>query len=165
MMSDFELDQNSIILGEREYAMTLDTVISEAQQQLLIFDQDFSIGDFASTKRFELINAFLSKSPASELTIILQASDFFTTQCPRLFGLLTTFGHKMTVYETNSHAKIAKDCFILADNKSYIRRFHIDQARFKYALDDIETTASLANRFDELLQETAQTISATKLGL
>ncbi len=71
----------------------------------------------------------------------------------------------MTVYETNQHAKIAKDCFILADGNSYICRFHIDQSRFKFMLDDQETTASLSKRFDELLQETTQTISATQLGL
>lgn len=164
-MSEIKLVQNEIIVGEQEYALALDTVIASAEQQLYIFDQDFSIGDFASLKRFDLIHAFLNKYPASELTIILQDASFFTSDCPRLFNLLLTFGHKMTVYETNSHAKIAKDCFILADDKRYIRRFHIDQARFKYALDDIETTASLANRFDELLQETANTISATKLGL
>jgi hypothetical protein len=71
----------------------------------------------------------------------------------------------MTVYETNTNAKIAKDCFVLIDNKSYIRRFHIDQARFKFMLNDIDTTASLADRFDELREETTHTISATKLGL
>ncbi len=164
-MSEIKLAQDSIILGEHEYATALDIVIASAEQQLLIFDQDFSIGDFTSLKRFESIHAFLNKAPATKLTIILHDANFFKTECPRLFDLLLTFGHKMTVYETNSHAKIAKDCFILADDKSYIRRFHIDQARFKYALDDAETTASLANRFDELLQETASTVSATKLGL
>jgi hypothetical protein len=164
-MSEIKLAQDSIILGEQEYATALDIVIASAEQQLLIFDQDFSIGDFTSFKRYESIHAFLNKAPATKLTIILHEANFFKTECPRLFDLLLSFGHKMTVYETNSHAKIAKDCFILADDKSYIRRFHIDQARFKYALDDVETTASLANRFDELLQETASTVSATKLGL
>ena len=71
----------------------------------------------------------------------------------------------MTVYETNDNAKIAKDCFVLADNKSYIRRFHIDQARFKFMLDDIATTASLNDRFNELMEETTHTVAATKLGL
>jgi hypothetical protein len=101
----------------------------------------------------------------SKLTIILQHSDFFTSQCPGLFQLLATFGHKLTVYETNDFAKIAKDCFVLADNHAYIRRFHIDQSRFTYALDDKDTTASLTNRFDELLRETSHTLSATRLGL
>lgn len=164
-MSENILTPDSIIFGEREYAKVLDLVIAEAQQQLLIFDQDFSHGDYASIQRFNLIHDYLNKSPTNRLTIILQNTDFFLTQCPRLFDLLTRYGHKMTVYETNNHAKVAKDCFILADNKSYIRRFHIDQARFKFMLNDIETTASLANRFDELLQETSHTVSAKKLGL
>ncbi|MEE9331398.1 MAG: hypothetical protein V3U89_04120 [Methylophilaceae bacterium] len=164
-MSDNVLTPNSIILGEHEYTMTLDLVIAEAQQTLLIFDQDFSTGGYRSIKRYDAIHVFLNKQPTSKVTIILQSADFFTTQCPRLFELLTTYSHKMTVYETNSRAKVAKDCFILADSKSYIRRFHIDQARFKFMLDDQETTASLADRFDELMQETAHTISVAKLGL
>lgn len=164
-MSDSELIPNSIILGERAYANALDLVIAEANHKLLIFDQDFSRGDYASISRFNLLHEYLNKSPANKLIIILQATDYFLTQCPRLFDLLTKYGHKMTVFETNSHAKVAKDCFIIADDKSYIRRFHIDQARFKFMLDDIETTASLANRFDELLLETSHTVSATKLGL
>ena len=164
-MTSLKLVEDSIILGEHEYQVAIDTVIAQAQQKLLIFDQDFSKGDFTSLKRYELIQTFLNKSVTSELSIILQDATFFTTGCPRLFDLLSTYGHKMTVYETNTHAKIAKDCFILADSNSYIRRFHIDQARFKYTLNDMETNRSLANRFDELLEETTHTISPTKLGL
>lgn len=164
-MSESKLTPDSIVLGEHEYTEALDVIIATAQQQLLIFDQDLSVGDYASLKRFDAIHHFLSNNLTSQLTIILQTSDYFTTQCPRLFSLLTTYGHKMTVYETNSHAKIAKDCFILADNNRYIRRFHIDQARFKFSLEDIETTANLANRFDELLEEKSHSVSVNKLGL
>lgn len=164
-MSETELIPDSIILSEHEYTAALDLVIAEAQEELLIFDQDFSQGDYASVTRFNLIHDFLSNNPLSKLTIILQDADFFKTECPRLLGLLTSYGHKMTVYDTNDRAKIAKDCFILADGKSYIRRFHIDQARFKFMLDDVETTNSLSTRFDELLEETADTITPTKLGL
>jgi len=164
-MNDSALTPNRVILGEHEYVSALDLVIESAKEKLLIFDQDFSTGDYASIKRSDAIHAFLNKSPNTEMTIILQDADFFTTQCPRLFDLLSVYGHKMTIYETNSHAKIAKDCFILADKQSYIRRFHIDQARFKFMLDDEETTASLANRFDELLQETTHQITVSKLGL
>lgn len=164
-MSDLELPQSTILLGEREYAKAIDVVIAEAQERLLIFDQDCSVGDFASIKRFDLLTAFLNKNDLTKLTIILHHTDFFTAECPRLLSLLTTFSHKMVVYQTNDHAKIAKDCFVLADDKAYVSRFHIDQARCKYALNDAETTASLAERFDELLLETTHTIAATKLGL
>jgi len=165
MDNDLALSQNSILTGEHPYATALDLVIAEAEQTLLIFDQNLSTGDFSSLKRFDLIYTFLNNNASSQLTIILHHADFFKTQCPRLFGLLATFGHKMTVYTTNSHAKIAKDCFTLADNKAYIRRIHIDQSRFKYALDDKETVASLNNRFHELLQETADKVTAEQLGL
>ncbi len=164
-MGENELIPNTIIIGERNYSAALDLVIAEAKDELLIFDQDFVHGEFASVLRHDLLRNFLSENPLSKLTIILQNVEFFTTQCPRLYKLLETYSHKMLVYETNDHAKIAKDCFVLADKRHYLRRFHIDQARFKFALDDLETTANLATRFEELLEETTDTVSVTKLGL
>ncbi len=164
-MDEDTLKPDSIVVGEANYSHALDLVIAEAQTQLLIFDQGFSRGDYASITRFNLIQQFLSKNPSSQLIIILQNTDFFSQQCPHLFNLLTTYSHKMTVYETNHNAKIAKDCFVLADNKSYIRRFHVDQARFRFMLNDAETTASLNDRFNELMEETTHTVSVTKLGL
>lgn len=164
-MTDDALITNSIMTGERNYAAALDLVIAEAKDELLIFDQDFVHGEYASAQRHELLQDFLSANPLSKLTIILQAADFFTTQCPRLHQLLETYSHKMVIFETNDHAKIAKDCFVLADKRHYLRRFHIDQARFKFALNDVETSASLMMRFGELLQETSEIISTGKLGL
>jgi hypothetical protein len=164
-LPDTNLPANTIIVGERDYAQAIDLVIAQATLHLQIFDQDFSHGDFASLKRFELIQAFLSKNAHNKLIIILQKAQFFKSHCPRLFDLLSVYGHKMTVYETNDNAKVAKDCFVIADKTHYVRRFHIDQARFKYALNDADESANLMLRFDELLAETAETVSATNLGL
>ena len=164
-MDEPELIADSVMFGERNYAAALDLVIAQAENHLLIFDQSFEKGDYASLKRFELIQRFLAKNALSELTIILQNAQFFSVKCPRLFDLLSIYGHKMRVFETNDFAKIAKDCFVIADKKHYCRRFHIDQARFKFALNDVETSASLLLRYDELLAETADTISVTQLGL
>ncbi len=160
-----ELKPDTIILGERNYEAALDLVIAEAKDELLIFDQDFVHGDFASQQRFEILFEFLSKNNLSKLTIILQNSTHFVQNCPRLFELLKLYGHKMTVFETNDNAKIAKDCFVIADKRHYLRRFHIDQARFKYAFDDLEECANLQIRFNELLDETTEAVSVTKLGL
>jgi hypothetical protein len=71
----------------------------------------------------------------------------------------------MTVYITNENARITKDCFVIADGQHYCRRFHIDQARFKYAFEDRETSTLLAIRFDEILGETSEILSASTLGL
>jgi hypothetical protein len=164
-MSETELAPNTIIMGERNYEAALDIVIAAAKNELLIFDQDFEHGDYASLKRFELLFEFLSKNNLSKLTIILQNNEHFIQHCPRLFGLLKNYGHKMVVYATNDAAKVAKDCFVIADKQHYVRRFHIDQARFKYALNDVEECANLGMRFDELLDETTEAVSVTKLGL
>ena len=164
-MSETELIPDTIILGERNYEAALDLVIESATHELLIFDQDFTHGDYASVKRHALISDFLSKNTQSQLTIILQSAEHFVQHCPRLFELLKRYGHKMTVYETNDIAKVAKDCFVIADKRHYLRRFHIDQARFKFAFDDENEAANLQTRFDELLDETTESVSATKLGL
>ena len=164
-MSQAELRPNAVILGERNYEAAINLVIAKAQTSLLIFDQDFAYGDFASKQCYELIKQFLSTNEFCQLTIILQQADFFVNNCPRLFDLLKLFGHKMVVFETNNNTKIAKDCFVVADKLHYVRRFHIDQARFKYAFDDETECANLQMRFDELMQETADAVSPTKLGL
>lgn len=164
-MDNTELIPNTIVLGERNYAQAIDLIIEQAQQELLIFDQDLILGDYASVKRYELIRHFLQHNPTSTMTLVLHDSGHFTKQCPRLFELLETYGHKKTVFVTNDHAKIAKDCFVIADTSHYVRRIHVDQARFKYNFNDAETAASLKNRFNELLDETATTVSATQLGL
>lgn len=164
-MSESELQANSIMLGERNYEAALNLLIARATDELLIFDQDLSHGNYASQQRLDLIQQFLSAKPLSKLMIILQSADFFVNNCPRLFELLKHYGHKMVIYQTNDAAKIAKDCFVIADKQHYLRRFHIDQARFKYAFDEPDECASLKMRFDELMDETTEAVSVTKLGL
>ena len=160
-----ELIENQVIVGEKNYEAALNLVIASAECELLIFDQDLVKGGYTSLKRFELIRDFLTKGSQVKLIILLNNSEYFTTQCPRLYELLAVYGHVMTVYQTNDQAKVAKDTFIIADQKHYLRRFHIDQARFKYAFDDVGATGILTMRFDELRQETSHTISVTALGL
>jgi len=166
-MSDInnKLVQNQILIGEKLYAEAINKVLANAANTLRIFDQDLSRGDFASLEKYELLRDFLSKNITSKLTIILQDTHYLVEKCPRLFGLLEIYGHKITVYETNETAKHAKDCFMLADSEHYIKRIHRDQARFKYALNDETSVAQLSIRFEELLETTQHALAVTKLGL
>lgn len=159
------LTPNQIIVGEHLYNEAINLIIQSAEHELLIFDQDLGHGDFSSIARYELLQKFLSQHIASRLSIILQDTAHFQHQCPRLLNLLKTFGHKMSVHVTNQSAKHAKDCFILADGKHYIKRIHIDQARFKYAYDDAATVKTLTTRFDELKEAIEDIVSITPLGL
>ena len=132
---------------------------------MLIFDQDLSHGDFASLEKYNLLYRFLSTNIASQLKIILQDTGFFQAKCPRLSNLFEIYGHKMSVHVTNSSVRHIKECFILADGKSYIKRIHIDQARFKYAINDETGAEVLNNRFMELTTAIENIVPNKPLGL
>ncbi|MDO9231923.1 MAG: hypothetical protein Q7U15_00300 [Methylotenera sp.] len=164
-MNNITLHPNQIIDSEQLYSEAINIVLANAQRELLIFDQDLSRGGFASVEKFDLIQQFLSQNLTSQLTIILQQTTFFTEKCPRLFSLLNNYGHKMSVHVTNQSVKHAKDCFILADGQHYIKRIHIDQPRFKYALSDVASVKALDTRFKELKEAIQDVVSVKKLGL
>ena len=164
-MQEVVLIPDTIMNGEREYECAQSLIIDIAENELLIFDQDLSHGGFDSLARYESVRKFLSQNPNSKLTIILHDAGYFTAYCPRLNELFKIYSHKMSIMLTNDHAKVAKDCFIIADNKHYVKRIHIDQARFRYALNDNNSAASLQLRFNELLDETAYTLAPTQTGL
>lgn len=159
------LEPNKIILGEQLYSEAINLILKSAQHKLLIFDQDLSRGNFASLEKSAALQNFLSANIASQLTIILHDASYLQNKCPRLLNLLKVYGHKMRVHITNTSVKHAKDCFILADSAHYIKRIHIDQSRFKYAFNDLQSTDALNNRFMELLEATADTITLKPLGL
>ena len=163
--SDAELTPDKMIIGERNYEAAIDLVLERAQQELLIFDQDLSKGAYHTIRRYELLRSFLSRGPQQRFVMVLQEAESFAQLCPRLNDLLRTYGHLMTIYQTTDHAKTAKDMFVIADQSHYVRRIHVDHARFRYGFDDLETVGMLNMRFDELLQATSHRISATGLGL
>lgn len=165
MPSNTELIPNQIITGEQLYQEAITLILQNANRELLIFDQDLSHGGFSSLEKFNLLQNFLADNIASELNIILQDAAFFQNKCPRLLKLLEVYGHKMRVHVTNASVKQVKDCFILADRKHYIRRIHIDQPRFRFALDDRQNTEALHNRFVELSEAIADAVTMRPLGL
>jgi len=160
-----KLAPNTIITGEHLYSDAINLVLANAKNKILIFDQDLSRGDYASLEKFKLLQKFLTANIASHLTIILQDATFFQEKCPRLFNLLIIHGHKMSVHVTNASVKHVKECFILADGRHYVKRMHIDQARFKYALDDPQSVEILNNRFQELQDAIDDVVTTRPLGL
>ena len=156
---------DQIINGELLYDQAINLVLEKVQHQLLIFDQDLKHGDFSSLAKYQLLKKFLSANIASEVTIILQDADYFQQKCPRLNELLKFYQHRFKVCVTNSSVKNIKECFIVADGEHYIKRIHIDQARFRYGFNDKLTTEILHNRFLELKAAVQDSISTTTLGL
>lgn len=165
MQNNAALIPDTIIVGEQLYNEAINFILENAQRELLIFDQDLSHGDFASLETYNLLHRFLNANIASQLKIILQDASFFQAKCPRLCNLFEVYRHKMSVHVTNASVRHIKECFILADGKNYIKRIHIDQARFKYAVNDVASAEVLNNRFAELTTAIEDIMPTKPLGL
>jgi len=160
-----ELKPDTIILGERLYEAAAELLITKAKRELLIFDPDLSRGGYQNLKCYEALQNFLVKDKQNRLIIVLHEADFFSERCPRLQDLLRAYSYAINIYVTDDSARVAQDAFILADKAHYLHRFHINQARFKYVLDDEVATKPLLERFEQLLEATSSTVSAFTTGL
>jgi hypothetical protein len=160
-----ELKPDTILLGERLYEAATELLISRAERELLIFDPDLSRGGYQSLNGFEALRNFLARDEQNRLIVVLHEADFFTERCPRLQDLLKTYSHAIEIYLTDDSARVAQDAFVLADRAHYLHRFHINQARFRYVLDDEVAAKPLLERFDQLLEATGSAVFASTTGL
>ena len=71
---------NQIIHGERLYEEAINIILATAQNELLIFDQDLSHGDFASLQKFDFFQQFLSENINSRLTVSYTHLDVYKRQ-------------------------------------------------------------------------------------
>ncbi len=159
------LNENEILTGEKLYEQALSLVLGKAQREILIFDQNLSTGGYASLERFNLVRDFLANERMNKLTMVLQDAAFFNQKCPRLCDLIEIYGHALTVYEAGSEARSIKENFIIVDRKIYLKRFHIDQARFKFSQDDQLTVNLLIKRFEEIILTSPNQVTRSRLGL
>lgn len=160
-----ELSPNVILHGEQLFTAAIDEIVQRAEREILVFDRDLGRGGYSSLTRAEALRNFLAKGRHNKLVILLHDTDFLTYRCPRLMQLIRLFSHSATVHQTGEEARTAQDSFILADGIHYLHRFHIDHARFRYGLDDATAVQPLKERFDQILETSVHTVSATTLGL
>jgi hypothetical protein len=157
--------QHRSFASEVEYEAAIDEVILRAKKTLHIFDGDLKRGAYSSLKRFEHLRDFLMRGRENQLVIVLHETDFLTARCPRLMGLLRSYGHHVVIHKTHEHARIASDPFVVADQAHYVHRFHQDNARGLLATDDYAGARELEERFGQLLDASHPAVSATTLGL
>lgn len=151
--------------GIEEYHEAIDILIEMARQRLRIFDYNLEDGGYNTLQRFDLLRAFLLRNRGNRLEIVLHDTDYLTRFCPRMLSLLKQFSHAVSIMETTPQAKGIYDPFAVADQASYVHRFHYDAPRALLALNDVGGGHTLINRFEEIKEASGPAISATTLGL
>lgn len=148
-----------------DYVAALDTLCSLAQHNLYVFEKDFGEAGFNSAARQDVLRRFLLANPANRLHLLAHDPRTATQYCPRLMLLLRQFSHNMRIHQTPQHLQHLSEPFAVADEDTYVRRFHFDDLRGIFAQNDPENTRVLKSRFEEMWAASRAGVSATTLGL
>lgn len=149
----------------REYTGALDQLIGNARNRLYIFDYNLEDGEYNTAHRFELLRGFLLQKRGNRIEIVLHDLDYLTRYCPRMMNLLRQFSHAMNISETTSQAKNVYDPFAIADLENYVHRFHYDEPRALFALNDMSGGHTLIKRFEEIRRASGPAIPSAPAGL
>jgi hypothetical protein len=152
------------LLGNRDYAAAVDTVIARTMSRIRVFDR--SLGrDYNSDTRCEALRSLLLADRSNRVRIVVHDVEHVRRDCPRLVALLRHFGHGIAIHRTTSIARGVYDAFCIADGSHYARRFHFDNPRGVLVFDDYEGSADLVQRFEEIWEASQPAVLPTTLGL
>ncbi len=151
--------------GVADYISALDSVCDSAQRTLNIFEKNYDGIGFNSTKRFESLRRFLLSNSMNRLNILAHDPQHLIRFCPRMMMLLTQFSHSMLIYQTPKSLQHITEPFAVADDKTYVRRYHFDDTRGLLGINDPEEARRLNSGFQEMWASSHPCASPTKLGL
>jgi hypothetical protein len=146
-------------------AAAIDQLIDLAQHRLQVFDVDLSQGGWQSASRADRLAAFLRRAPDARVELIVHDPRWLEASCPRLLALLKLHSHAITVYRTGAEARSAMDPLLIADGRHFLHRFHIDQPRAAFALEQPQLARPLVTRFEQIWATGEPGLGATVLGL
>ena len=147
-----------------EQMQAIDTLLGLARSSVRVFDRDLAQGDWNTARRAGLLSALLRTRDA-RVQIIVHDTRHLETACPRIQGLLRTYGSAMTIYRTGPEARAAMDPLLIVDERHFVHRFHVDQPRAAVGIDQPALAQPLVARFDEIWMTGEPGLAADVLGL
>jgi hypothetical protein len=153
------------ISGNAESLAAIDEVIAQARTTLRLFDISLRTRGFNSPGRIEALRQFLVAGRSHRLLIALHEPETLERDCPRLLALLRQYPVSIEIHRTLAQARNAMDPFIVADDHSVWHQQHYEQPRAIVALHSPADASPIAQRFDEIWEQSEPAVSATTLGL
>ncbi len=143
----------------------IDALIDLASERLLVFDRDLAEGGWTARRRAERLAAFLRRSPTARLSIIVHDTRYLEASCPRVLDLLKVYSHAMQLWRTGHEARSALDALVIADERHYLHRYHVDQPRATFAIAMPQAAKPLVARFEEIWATGEPALGGSALGL
>jgi hypothetical protein len=148
-----------------ESQAAIDEVIASAHTTLRIFDFRLGPRGFNSRERVERLRDFIVAGRSHRVLIALHEPETLERECPRLLQLLRQFPMSIEIHRTLAQARNAHDPFIVADDHSVWHQLHYEQLRAIVAIHSAADASPIAQRFDEIWEQSEPAVSATTLGL
>lgn len=148
-----------------QYATSLSALLPRAAQSVRIFDKDLVQLNLERLDNAEVLRRFLGSSAKNRLQIVLRDAGPLRRNSPRLLKLLSDYFDQMSVIECPEHLRSLSDALVIGDACDALVRFHEDHARAKLIIDSAVDCAPYVRRFEDLLSEGGDPVSATTLGL
>lgn len=148
-----------------DYVRALDSVCSLTKHSLFVFEKDFINIGFNNESRYEVLRNFLLANPHNRLQLLAHDTRPISQYCPRLITLLRQFCHNMFIYQTPKNLQNLTEPFAVADDSTYVRRFHFHDTRGIFAENDAAKAQLLKLRFIEMWQASQPGTSTTTFTL
>jgi hypothetical protein len=163
-MSDNTI-QHTRLDGINAYSDALDKLCKLAEHNLYLFEKNYDGMGFNTEARYSTLRNFLLASPGHRLFMLAHDTRWLSTGCPRMLMLLRQFGASMFIYQTPKYLQNITEPFSVADDAHFVRRFHFDDPRGIFGINDPGTARVLQSRFLEIWSASHQGISSVTLGL
>lgn len=157
--------QHTKLDGINDYSDALDKLCKLAEHNLYLFEKNFDGMGFNSEARYSTLRSFLLASPTHRLFLLAHDTRWLSTECPRILMLLRQFGASMFIYQTPKHLRNITEPFSVADDAHFVRRYHFDDPRGIFGINDPGSARVLQSRFLEIWSASQQGISSVTLGL
>lgn len=155
-----------ILINSRgEYRAAVARLLSMGKRELRVFDPDLADLDLHTEESIGVLTRFLGRSRSQRVLIAVHDTSFITRRAPRLMRLIGSYSPAITVHRTLGDARRVQDCFMLADDESFVRRPVAQQPRGVIYIHESHEGRAMRERFDEIWESSELGVTASAVGL
>ncbi|MDR3413576.1 MAG: hypothetical protein P4L87_21920 [Formivibrio sp.] len=129
------------------YQAAIQVLIAGAQKRLWFCEQTLRESGLGSRMQHDMLVHFLRASATSTIRILLTRTEYLLQECPRLLQLFNQFPHRLEIRTPIELTANEQQCYVIADEGHYLKRYHSDWLRGEYGIDRQEA-AVLEQRFN-----------------
>ena len=156
---------SELITTWSEHDSALEKVLASATRTLRIFDADLTKLRLERSEQIEILGNFLSADIKNQIHAIVRNAEPLRRNSPRLMKLLALHPQNFLVFEAPEQIAKLSDAMLISDGQHALIRFHQDNVRSKIILDSADECLPYLNRFEEIVKEGGNQVSASVLGL